>query len=120
MQDLNFSDLEQTAAKLLYALAAYNTPLCQGLIVDLCDRLPLETVAGVLLISLERLRWLDANAFIWAVEQQIPTEVAQEIRRLISLTRSQQLIAKGLRLGEDFSMDSLGCLLLNDQAQAIA
>ena len=94
-----------------------DTRIGNALIEDLRSRLPLEDVAGVLLVSLERLIWLDANAFVWAVDQLIPADVTREIRQLTSLTVGKRLISKGFVPGKDFSADSTGKLLLNAKAK---
>lgn len=119
MQPTNYLELEQEASRLVYALAAYNTGICEAIINSLRDRFLLEEVAGVMLVCLERLIWLDANAFVWAVEHLLPADVAQEIRRITSVTLGKRLIHRGLKPGQDFSVDSIGRLLLNDTAKDI-
>lgn len=119
MQHTNYLELEQEASRLVYALAAYNTGICEAIITSLRDRFLLEEVAGVMLVCLERLIWLDAKAFVWAVEHLLPADVAQEIRRITSVTLGKRLIHKGLQPGQDFSVDSIGRLLLNETAKNI-
>lgn len=90
----------------------------KALIDDLGHRFSLEEVAGLVLISLERLVRLDANAFLWALEHLIPSEVILEIKRISSMTLGKRLVEKGMVPGQDFSLDSIGNLLLNAQARA--
>lgn len=99
------------------AIATRNALIGHDLLTDLRDRFSLEHVAGILLVSLEQVVWLDAAAFVWAVENLIPVDVLHEIRRITSLTIGKQLISQGLQPGQDFSVDSTGRLLLNDEAQ---
>jgi hypothetical protein len=110
--------LEQAIAKFVYALASYNTSICEALLTNLRDRFLLEEVAGVVLVSLERLLWMDANAFVWAIQHFLPADVTQEIRRITSVTLGKRLIAHGFQPGYDFSVDASGRLLLNDLAKA--
>lgn len=118
MQHTTYQELEQSISKLVYALSTYNSIICEDILSSLRDRLTPEDVAGVVLVSLERLIWFDANAFVWAVDHLIPTEIVREIRRLMSLTLSKRLISNGMEPGRDFSVDSSGRLLLSAVAQS--
>lgn len=118
MQETDALELEQTVSKLLYALATCNAGICESLLTHLRDRFSLEEVAAVVLLCLERLLWLDAAAFVWTVEQLIPADLAQEIRRISSLILGKQLLANGFQPGQDFSLNSLGQLLMSVPAQA--
>nr|WP_238393099.1 hypothetical protein [Myxacorys almedinensis] len=97
------------------ALATRNADIGKSIIVGLRCRLTLRDVAGIVVISLERLVWSDPVAFCWAVEQVIPGYVMREIRRITTMTLYQQLIHQGLTPGEDFSMDAKGLVLLGNQ-----
>jgi hypothetical protein len=111
--------LETEVSKLVLGLATRNSGISRSLMTDLSDRFSLEETAGIVLVSLERLIYLDAESFIWAVEHSLSSEVAQEIRRITSVTVGKRLIGAGLQPGKDFSVDSLGRLLLNNQAKAV-
>lgn len=100
-----------------YALMSRNLMMGEDLMADLCDRFSLEDVAGIMLISLERLIWFDTDAFTWAIANLIPGDVIQEIRRIISVTVGMRLIDQGLIPGQDFSVNSMGNLLLNSKAK---
>jgi hypothetical protein len=118
VQHLTHLSLEQEVSKMSYAFMARNAMIGKDLIADLCDRFLLEEVAGILLISLERLVWFDAEAFKWAIERLIPADVMREIRRIVSITVSIRLIDKGLVPGKDFSANSMGSLLLGGRVES--
>ena len=117
MQHITHLSLEQEVSKMAYALMARNALIAKDLIADLCDRFLLEEVAGILLISLERLIWFDTEAFTWAIERLIPADVMKEIRRIVSVTVGIRLIDKGLVPGKDFSANSMGSLLLSGRVE---
>ncbi len=111
-------ELERQVGKLVTAMTTRNLEIGRDLVADLATRLTPEGLAGVMLISLERLLRFDAVAFLWTVEHLIPETTAQEIRKLTALTVCQRLIGKGFRPGQDFSTDLNGQLLLNRKARA--
>ena len=67
-QPLCYQQLEQETSKTVYALATCNVQIGSEIIADLCARFTLEDAAGILLVSLEQLLWLNPEAFIWSVE----------------------------------------------------
>lgn len=97
-----------------------NTLIGADLIAHLRTHLPLESVAGVLLISIERLIWFDTESVIWTIEHLIPVDVMKEIHRIMSLTVYKHLIRKGFVPGQDMSVDASGKLLLKEIAKAAA
>lgn len=117
MNPPSYLELESDVSKLVYALATCNSGVCEALITSLRDRLSLETVAGMMLISLEQLLRLNSQAFVWAVESWLPVDVFQEIRRISTVTIGKQLIERGLQPGQDFSVNFGGQLLLNEAAK---
>ncbi|UBF27381.1 hypothetical protein K9N68_05350 [Kovacikia minuta CCNUW1] len=72
MQQFTHLSLEQEISKMVYGMMSRNTMIGRDLIADLGDRFLLEDVAGILLISLERLIWFDTDAFTWAIAHVIP------------------------------------------------
>lgn len=110
---MNYFQLEEEISKLTTALMTRHREIVSDLIVSLKAQLTLEEVAGVVLISLERLLWFDIDLFFWCAENLIPKEIKGEIKRIIGVTNYKQLIAKGLIPGQDFSMDGNGKLLQN-------
>lgn len=117
MQDTSNLDLEQELNRLACAFATRNTEIGKAVIANLRSRLTLREVAGMVIVSLERLVWTDQLAFCWAIEQVIPGYVMREIRRITSVTIYRRLITQGYEPGHDFSMDGKGQVLLNEQAK---
>lgn len=117
MQDHSSLDLEQELNRLTCAFATRNAEIGKAVIANLRSRLTLREVAGMVIVSLERLVWTDQLAFCWAIEQVIPGYVMREIRRLTSVTIYRRLINRGYQPGHDFSMDGKGQVLLNEQAK---
>ena len=117
MQDTSALELEQELNRLTCAFATRNTEIGKAIIANLRSRLTLREVAGMVIVSLERLVWTDQLGFCWAIEQVIPGYVMREIRRITSITLYRRLITQGYEPGQDFSMDSKGQVLLNEQAR---
>jgi hypothetical protein len=117
---MNPLDLDQEIGKMARAIMARNTLIVEALIAHLRTQLTSEYVAGVLIISIERVIWFDTEAIIWAVENLIPADILQEIRQLTSFTVYKQLVAKGFVPGQDMSVDANGNLLLKKKARTIA
>ena len=118
MQKAKDSELEQEVSKLARAIASRNFLIGQDVLRGVHDRFSAEEAAGITLVSLERLVWIDAAAFVWAVETLLPPEVMQEIRRITSASVGKRLVNQGFQPGRDFSVDSVGRLLLTDRARA--
>ncbi|MBN8559503.1 MULTISPECIES: hypothetical protein [Leptolyngbya] len=118
MQDHTSLDLEQELSRLACAFATRNTEIGKAVIANLRSRLTLRDVAGMVIVSLERLVWIDPLAFCWAIENVIPGYVMREIRRITSVTLYRRLITQGYEPGHDFSMDGKGQVLLNAQAKS--
>ncbi len=114
---MTYFKLEQEISKMAYALMTRNAIISSDLIADLRSRFSLEEVAGILIVSLERLIWFDKDAFVWAVESLVPTDVMQEIGKIISTMFSKRLIDQGFVPGKDFSVGLTGNLMLNQRAR---
>jgi hypothetical protein len=52
------------------------------------------------------------------VEETIPGYVMREIRRIMSVRLYKRLIACGMELGEDFSVDARATVLTSDRAKS--
>jgi hypothetical protein len=99
------------------AMMTRNRQIGAAIIAHLRTELTFECVAGVLLVSLERVLWFDTESVMWAVESLIPADIMQEIQTLTAFTIYKQLVAKGFIPGQDLSVDSAGKLLLKEQAR---
>ena len=114
---MNPLELEQEIGKIVRAMMTRNTLIGSSIIAHLKSQLTHEDLAGVLLVSIERLVWFDADSVIWSIENLIPVEVLQEIQRIMSFTIYKQLIFKGCVPGKDMSVDACGKILLTNQNQ---
>ncbi|MFB2837526.1 hypothetical protein [Floridanema evergladense] len=110
---MNYFQLDEEISKLTMAMMTRRREIISDLIESLKAQLSQEEVAGVVLVSMERLLWCDMDLFFWCAENLIPTEIKREIQRIIAITNYKQLIAKGLIPGQDFSIDGDGKLLQN-------
>ena len=120
MPGMNSLQLEQEIGKMVRAMMTRNREIGKDLIGYLKTQLTVEVVAGVLLISIERLMWFDVDSVFWTIEYVIPADVQQEIKRITCVVIYKQLISQGFIPGKDFSVDANGNLLLNDQARTAA
>jgi hypothetical protein len=118
VQETSYPQLEDEISRLTYAFATRNIEIGKAVIANLRSQLTRRDVAGIVIVSLERLITTDPLAFCWAVEQTIPGYVMREIRRITSITVYTRLITQGLKPGQHFSMDGKGLLLLNEHAKS--
>ena len=91
MSNLIYLELELEIERMARAMMVRNIQLGQDLVANLRAQLPLEGVAGVMLVSLERIIWFDVDSFEWIIENIIPPDVLQEIQRIASITLYKQL-----------------------------
>ena len=110
-------DLEQEIGKMARAMMARNTTIGDALIAYLRTQLTEEEVAGLILVSLERLLWLDGDLFLWTLQNFLPQSILNQMRKITTVTLCKQLIGKNFLLGEDFSVNAHGQLLLNTEAK---
>ncbi len=108
---MNYFQTEQQINKLTLAIASRNSGIFKDLIGHLRAELSSTEIAGLLLLSLERLLWPEPQLCLWAFNYLIPEDLKTEIRELISVTTYKQLIAKGLVPGQDFSMNGDGSII---------
>ena len=109
---VGYQQLEQETIKTVYALATCNVQIGGEIIASLRDRFSVEEAAGIILVSLEQLLWLDAKAFVWSVEQLLPTDMLKAIRCHTVVAVGKRLVERGFVPGQDFSVDGTGQLLL--------
>ena len=110
---MNSLDLERTISKVSLGIMTRNRQIALEIIDDLRTQMTLEEVAGVLLLSLERLMWFDGELFFWTVENLLPIDIKDEMKKIMSVNAYKRLIAKGFIPGRDFSIDANGQLLQN-------
>ncbi|MBW4681160.1 MAG: hypothetical protein KME19_13735 [Microcoleus vaginatus WJT46-NPBG5] len=115
---MNLLELERETAKMVLTLRTRNSQLGKDLINYLRTELTLEEIAGLTIISVERLLfWYDTDSVFWAIENIIPADVMLEVQRITSVAAYKRLIGKGLTPGKDFSVDAQGKLLMNVEAR---
>jgi hypothetical protein len=114
---MNHLELEQEIGKMARAMMTRNSLIGKDLIADLRGRLSVESVAAVMIVSIERLIWSDCESVVWSVSYLIPADLMEEIRRITALVVCKRLMGKGFRLGQDFSIDAEGKLLLSENAK---
>jgi len=110
-------DLEQEIGKMATAMMARNTAIGDALIAYLRTQLTEEEVAGLVLVSLERLLWLDGDLFLWTLQNFLPQSILNQMRKITTVTLCKQLIGKNFLLGQYFSVNANGQLLLNTKAK---
>lgn len=110
-------DLEKEITRISLAMMTRNPAIGRDLMANLRIHLSLQEVAGVVLVSLERLLWFDTNSVLWAIDHLIPPEVIQEIRKMTSVAIYRRLIRDGFEPGRDLSVDGNGRLLVNEKAK---
>jgi len=114
---MNSLELDQEVGKMARAMMTRNTAIGTALIAHLRTQLTLESVAGLLLVSIQRLIWLDTESVFWTIENLIPADVMQEIHRITSFAVYKHLVIKGFVPGKDLSVDADGKLLLKAKAR---
>ncbi|PPS45274.1 hypothetical protein [Chroococcidiopsis sp. TS-821] len=110
-------ELEREIAKLAMAMMTQNSQIGKALISHLKAQLTTEAVAGIVIISIERVLWFDPNSVLWTVNHLLPADIYQEIQNTFLVHFYKQLINKGFVPGKDFSIDAKSQLLLNSQAK---
>ena len=118
MLDRNPLQLETEIARIARVTMTRNSEIGSDIIDDLRTKLTSEELAGLLLVGIERILWFDVDAVFWTIEQMIPADLMQEIRKITNLAFYKQLINQKFIPGVDFSIDADGKLLLNHNAKA--
>lgn len=117
MLDCNPLQLETEIARIARVMMTRNQEIGNDIIDDLRTKLTSEELAGLLLVGIERILWFDVDAVFWTIEQMIPADLMQEIRKITNLAFYKQLIHQKFIPGVDFSIDADGKLLLNHKAK---
>ncbi|PIG92649.1 hypothetical protein [Gloeocapsopsis sp. IPPAS B-1203] len=110
-------ELEREIAKIVMAMMTRNIQIGQDLISHLNSQLSTEAAAGVIIICIERVLWLDPSAVIWTIAHLLPVGIRQEIQKTFLVHFYKHLIFQGFLPGKDFSVDGNSQLLLNSQAK---
>lgn len=118
MPGMNCLQVEVEIGRIVRAMMTRNRDIGKDLIAYVRMQLPISEVAGLVIISIERLIWFDTDAILWAVEHMIPDEIMQEVRKITTITIYKYLTSKGFVPGKDMSVDGKGKLLLNKQVTA--
>lgn len=118
MPSMNCLQVDLEVERIARVMMTRNREIGKDLIAYLRMQLPTAEVAGLVIISIERLMWFDGEAIQWAIEHMIPSDVMQEVRDITTTTIYKHLTSKGFVPGKDISVDAEGKLLLNIQAKA--
>lgn len=111
--------IEIEIERIARAMMTRNSEIGKDIISYLKKNASIEELAGLMLISIERVIWFDTDSVFWTLEYLIPGDVMQEMKKITTFALYQQLIYKKLVPGEDFSVDANGKLLLNNNAKTI-
>jgi len=115
---MNCLQVDLEIERIARVMMTRNREIGKDLIAYLRMQLPTVEVAGLVIISIERLMWFDSEAILWAIEHMIPSDVMQEVRDITTTTIYKHLTSKGFVPGKDISVDAEGKLLLNVKAKA--
>ena len=111
--------LETEIERIARAMMTRNSEIGKDIISYLKKNASIEELAGLMLISIERVIWFDTDSVFWTLEYLIPGDVMQEMKKITTFALYQQLIYKKLVPGKDFSVDASGKLLLNNNAKTV-
>ncbi|MDP8964770.1 MAG: hypothetical protein M3O33_12460 [Cyanobacteriota bacterium] len=114
---MNSLELDQEIGKMAVAMMTRNSQIGTALIAHLRTQLTIEAVAGVLLVSIQRVIWFDTDSVFWTIKYLIPADVMQEIQRITSFAVYKHLVNKGFVPGKDLSVDAEGKLLLKQKVK---
>lgn len=111
--------LETEIERIARAMMTRNSEIGKDIISYLKKNASIEELAGLMLITIERVIWFDTESVFWTLEYLIPGDVMQEMKKITTFALYQQLIYRKLLPGEDFSVDANGKLLLNNNAKTV-
>lgn len=109
--------LENEIERIARSMMTRNSEVGKDIISYMRKQLTVEELAGLLLVSIDRIIWFDLESVLWTLEYIIPVDLIQEMKKITTTTLYQQLIRQKFLPGQDFSMDAEGKLLLNNNAQ---
>lgn len=114
---MNSLELDQEIGKMAVAMMTRNSAIGTSLIAHLRTQLTVEEVAGVLLVSIQRVIWFDTDSAVWTMKHLIPADIMQKIHKMTSFEVYKYLVGKGFVPGQDLSVDAQGNLLLKEKAK---
>ncbi len=117
MTNQNPLQLEIEIERIARSMMTRNSGIGKDIISYMRNNLTLEELAGLMLISIERVIWFDIDSVLWTFEYLIPADIMQEMKKITTFALYQRLICKKFIPGRDFSIDANGKLLLNNNAQ---
>ena len=120
MTNQNPLQLEIEIERIARSMMTRNTKIGKDIIGYMRKYLTVEDLAGLMLISIERIIWFDTDSVFWTLEYLIPIDVLEEMKKITTFALYQRLIYQKLVPGQDFSIDANGRLLLNNNAQTAA
>jgi hypothetical protein len=120
MTNQNPLQLEIEIERIARSMMTRNTKIGKDIIRYMRKYLTVEDLAGLMLISIERIIWFDTDSVFWTLEYLIPINVLEEMKKITTFALYQRLIYQKLVPGKDFSIDANGRLLLNNNAQTAA
>ncbi len=120
MTNQNPLQLEVEIERIARSMMTRNTKIGKDIISYMRKYLTVEDLAGLMLISIERIIWFDTDSVFWTLEYLIPIDVLEEMKKITTFALYQRLIYQKLVPGKDFSIDANGRLLLNNNAQTAA
>lgn len=109
--------LEIEIERIARSMMTRNSKIGKDIISYMRKYFTVEDLAGLMLISIERIIWFDTDSVFWTLEYLIPLDVMKEMKKITTFALYQRLIDKKLIPGQDFSIDANGKLLLNNNAQ---
>ena len=111
MPGMNCLQVDLEIERITRAMMTRNREIGKDLIAYLRMQSPTAEIAGLIIISIERLMWFDTDAILWAIEHMIPSDIMQEVRNITTTTIYKHLTCKGFIPGKDISVDAEGKLL---------
>lgn len=106
--------LEIEIEKIARSMMTRNTKIGKDIISYMRKYFTVEDLAGLMLISIERIIWFDTDSVFWTLEYLIPVDVLEEMKKITTFALYQRLIYQKLVPGQDFSIDANGRVLVNN------
>lgn len=108
MLSQNPLQLESEIERIARAMMTRNRAVGTDIISYLRKELTLQELAGLTIVSIERVIWFDIESVLWTIEHLIPEDIIQEMRKITTFVLYQRLVNKKLVPGTDFSVDACG------------
>lgn len=117
MTNKNPLQLENEIERIARSMMTRNTQIGKDIISYMRNQFTLEELAGLMLVSIDRVIWFDLESVFWTLEYLIPSDIMQEMKKITTFTFYQRLIRQKFLPGQDFSIDADGKLLMSHNAQ---